>query len=210
MNLIDQIEWLGQATVKFNFHDKIIYIDPYQISQNDKADYIFITHSHYDHLSPDDIKKVVKKDTRFFAPYNCIPKLMDIGYSKIVGIEPGHEEDLDIFKFKAVPAYNIDKVNYHPKNNKWVGYIFEIDGQRIYHAGDTERIPEMKDIECDVAMLPLGQTYTMNSVEEAAASAIDVKAKIAIPIHYGLYEGTEEDAMKFRDLLKDKIEVILK
>ncbi len=209
MNILDQIQWLGQSTVKISVRDILIYVDPYLIAETDKADYIFITHSHYDHLSADDIRKVATKNTRFYAPYNCIPKLMDLGYNKVIGLEPGHKEDLEDFKFEAVPAYNIRKVNFHPRNNKWVGYIFEIDNQRVYHAGDTERIPEMKDLECDVAMLPLGQTYTMNTVEDAAASALDVKAKMAIPIHYGLYEGTNEDALKFKDLLKDKVKVVL-
>lgn len=102
------------------------------------------------------------------------------------------------------------KINYHPKKNKWVGYILTIEDNNVYHAGDTERIPEMKDIVCDIALLPLGQTYTMNSVEDAAEAAIDVKAKIAIPFHYGLYKGTEEDSVKFRKLLKDKVEVVIK
>ncbi|MCK4836639.1 MAG: MBL fold metallo-hydrolase, partial [Candidatus Aminicenantes bacterium] len=96
------------------------------------------------------------------------------------------------------------------KENQWVGYILTIDGIRIYHAGDTERIPEMKNFSCDIALLPLGQTYTMNSVKEAAEAAIDVKAKIAIPIHYGLYEGKTQDAVEFQNILKDKIKVIIK
>ena len=68
----------------------------------------------------------------------------------------------------------------------------------------------MKDFSCDIAMLPLGQTYTMNSVKEATEVAIDIQAKIAIPIHYGLYEGTVEDAKEFKKILKDKVKVIIK
>jgi L-ascorbate metabolism protein UlaG (beta-lactamase superfamily) len=108
-----------------------------------------------------------------------------------------------------VPAYNVVKTNYHPKGNKWVGYILTIDGVKIYHAGDTERIPEMQEFTCDIVMLPLGQTYTMNSVEEAAEATLDVQAKIAIPIHYGMYEGTVEDAKKFQELLKNKVQVVI-
>jgi L-ascorbate metabolism protein UlaG (beta-lactamase superfamily) len=90
-----------------------------------------------------------------------------------------------------------------------VGYIVEIDGVKVYHAGDTERIPEMKNIDCDIALLPLGQTYTMNSVEEAAEAALDTGAEVAIPIHYGMYEGTKEDAEKFKELLDGKMKVVI-
>ena len=210
MELIDRIQWLGQAAVKIETNGITIYIDPYLIRQKDKANYIYITHSHYDHLSPDDIKKVVTKNTRIFAPYDCVPKLIDWGYHHVTGIEPGYSEEFDNFRMEAVHAYNINKTTYHPRGNKWLGYILTIEGQRIYHAGDTERIPEMKDIRCDIALLPIGQTYTMNSVEEAAEAALDVKAKIAIPIHYGLYEGTKEDSLKFKELLSDKVEVLIK
>jgi L-ascorbate metabolism protein UlaG (beta-lactamase superfamily) len=112
-------------------------------------------------------------------------------------------------QIEAVPAYNIVKTNYHPKEKKYVGYIITVEGVRIYHAGDTERIPEMKEFTCDIVLLPLGQTYTMNTVEEAAEAALDVKAKFAIPIHYGMYEGKMEDAIKFAELLKDKIQVVI-
>jgi L-ascorbate metabolism protein UlaG (beta-lactamase superfamily) len=210
MKLIDRIEWLGQAAAKITTGGIKIYIDPYMIKEKDLSNFIFITHSHYDHLSFDDIKKVSNRDTLIYAPYDCIPKLSDAGFTRIRSVAPGDSEDLGEFKFEAVHAYNVKKTSYHPRANKWVGYIFEIEGKRIYHSGDTERIPEMKNIKCDIAMLPLGQTYTMNSVEEAAEAARDVKAKIAIPIHYGLYEGTEEDALKFRELLKDNIEVVIK
>jgi len=210
MDLLDRIEWLGQSTVKISTGDIIIYVDPYLIDHSVKADYVFITHGHYDHLSLDDLKKVCNRETQIFAPYDCIPKLSEAGYSRIRGVTPGENEDLDQFKFETVPAYNVIKTTYHPKGNKWLGYVFVIEGTRIYHAGDTERIPEMKEINCDIALLPLGQTYTMNNVEDAVSSALDVNAKIAIPIHYGLYEGTEEDAFKFKELLKDRVEVIIK
>ena len=210
MELIDRIQWLGQAAVKIETNGITIYIDPYLIKQKDKAGYIFITHSHYDHLSEEDIKKLATKNTQIFAPYDCVPKLIDWGYHNVTGIEPGHKEEFDTFKIETVPAYNIKKTTYHPRGNKWLGYILTIEGQRIYHAGDTELIPEMKDIDCDIALLPLGQTYTMNSVEDAVQAALDVKAKTAIPIHYGLYEGTKDDAAKFRELLKDKVEVNIK
>jgi L-ascorbate metabolism protein UlaG (beta-lactamase superfamily) len=101
------------------------------------------------------------------------------------------------------------KTNYHPKENNWIGYIIDVDGVLVYHAGDTERIPEMRNMIVDIALLPLGQTYTMNSVEEAAEAAIDINPSIAVPIHYGMYEGSVEDALKFKELLAGKVEVVI-
>jgi L-ascorbate metabolism protein UlaG (beta-lactamase superfamily) len=110
-------------------------------------------------------------------------------------------------RIETLPAYNIKKTQFHPRSAGHVGYVLTIDGVRIYHAGDTERIPEMKELNCDIALLPLGQTYTMNSVNEAAQAALDTKAKIAIPMHYDMYEGTPQDAERFKKLLEGKVRV---
>ena len=208
--MVKNIHWLGQAAVKIVAGGKVIYMDPYQISDQDKADIILITHSHRDHLSTNDISKIYKKDTRFIAPKDCEKAIGDLFKTDVTVLEPGMSTKIGDILIEAVPAYNVIKTQYHPKNNRWVGYILTIEGVRIYHAGDTERIPEMKNFTCDIAMLPLGQTYTMNSVEEATEAAMDIKAKIAIPIHYGMYEGTAEDAKKFKKILEDKVKVIIK
>jgi L-ascorbate metabolism protein UlaG (beta-lactamase superfamily) len=208
--MVNNIHWLGQAAVKINAAGKVIYIDPYQIKETDQADIVFITHSHYDHLSVQDIKKIITGESIIVSPVDCQSKLQDLDVAGIRTISPGQSLALDNIIVSAVPAYNVIKANFHPKGNNWVGYVLTIDGVKIYHAGDTERIPEMKNISCDIAMLPLGQTYTMNSVKEAADAAIDVKAQIAIPIHYGLYEGSVEDAEEFRRLLKDRVDVVIK
>ncbi len=209
-DMVKNIHWLGQAAVKINAAGKVIYIDPYQLKNTDQADIVLITHGHNDHLCLADIKKIITGKSIIIAPVDCYTKLQNLNVTEIKTISPGQSLTLDDINISAVPAYNIVKANFHPKSNKWVGYVLTIEGVRIYHAGDTERIPEMKDISCDIAMLPLGQTYTMNSVKEAADAAIDVKARIAIPIHYGLYEGTAEDAEEFKSLLKDKVDVIIK
>jgi L-ascorbate metabolism protein UlaG (beta-lactamase superfamily) len=209
-SMVNNIHWFGQAAVKIAAAGKVIYIDPYQISNEDQADIILITHGHSDHLSPGDIKKIITKNSIIIATDDCMGKLEDLDVREIKSIKPGQSITLDDINISAVPAYNVVKTNFHPKSKNWVGYIITIEGVKIYHAGDTERIPEMKDIECDIAMLPLGQTYTMNSVKEAADAAIDVKARVAIPIHYGLYEGKEDDAKEFNKLLEGKVEVIIK
>lgn len=210
MDMVNNIHWLGQATVKISIPGKTIYIDPYQIKKSDQADIILITHSHSDHLSLDDIAKVSSDQTIFMAPNDCLKQLKNIPAERTIVSEPGLKKQFKDITIEAVPAYNIIKTNFHPKSNRWVGYIITLHGIRIYHAGDTEKIPEMKKFYCDIAMLPLGQTYTMNSVEEAAEAALDVNAGVAIPIHYGLYEGQESDAQKFKELLKNKIKVIIK
>ena len=134
---------------------------------------------------------------------------MEAGYEQIITVSPGDKIEVKGTEITAVPMYNVIKTNYHPRENDWTGYILNVDGVKVYHAGDTERIPEMKGLDCDIVMLPLGQTYTMNSVEEAAAAALDTGADIAIPIHYGMYEGTVEDAARFKELLTGKMQVVI-
>jgi L-ascorbate metabolism protein UlaG (beta-lactamase superfamily) len=208
--MLDKIHWLGQAGVKIEAGDKIIYIDPLQLTKEDQADIVLITHAHDDHLSLADITKIAKPETVFIAPQNCVEKLAGQFKNKVTTLVPGASTEIGAIKIEAVPAYNITKTKFHPKENQWVGYVLTIDGVKIYHAGDTERIPEMQKIACDIALLPLGQTYTMNTVQDAADAAVDVKAKIAIPIHYGMYEGKAEDADAFSKLLKDKVTVVIK
>lgn len=210
MDMVDNIHWLGQATVKISIPGKTIYIDPYQIKKSDQADIILITHSHGDHLSLEDIAKVSSNQTIIMAPNDCLKQLKGITLDKTIVSEPGLKKQFKGIHIEAVPAYNMVKTNFHPKSNRWVGYILTLNGIKIYHAGDTEKIPEMKNFQCDIVLLPLGQTYTMNSVKEAAEAALDVKARVAIPIHYGLYEGQDSDAQEFKELLKNKIKVIIK
>jgi L-ascorbate metabolism protein UlaG (beta-lactamase superfamily) len=209
METIEKITWYGQAAVSIENGEQLIYIDPYQLPAVDKADIILITHSHGDHLSMEDISKIATVETSFVCPHNCKAVLLEAGYEHIFAVSPGDKISIKGTEILAVPMYNIVKANYHPKENLWTGYIVDVDGVKVYHAGDTERIPEMKGLDCDIALLPLGQTYTMNSVEEAAEAALDTGADIAIPIHYGMYEGTKEDALKFIKLLEGKIKVVL-
>ena len=208
--MVEKIHWLGQATVKIEAGDKVIYLDPFKIEKADKADVILITHSHQDHFSPDDLAKVATEKTVFIAPKDCAAAIEAKFKTKVTIAEPGMNTKVGDIQIEAVPAYNVVKPKFHPKENKWVGYVLTIDGVRIYHAGDTERIPEMKNFTCDIALLPLGQTYTMNNVQEAVDAALDVKAKIAIPIHYGLAEGKAEDATEFSKLLQGKVNVLIK
>lgn len=193
---MENIEWLGHASFKI----KDIYIDPYQIESTEPAKIILITHSHFDHCSPQDIQKIATAETTIVAPADCLSKLRQFENStlKIVGLNSSLE--INGIKIETVPAYNIDK-NFHPKANEWFGFIITVDNQRIYHAGDTDLIPEMDNIQADIALLPIGGTYTMN-IKEAAEAAKKVKAKIVIPMHYNTVEGTEANPEELKTLLQ--------
>lgn len=210
MAVSDSLKWLGQSTVKCQVHDKVIYIDPYQIQHQEKADIILITHPHADHLSPADITKLLKPDTLFVVPQSCRENLAQFSANPIITVMPGETCQTGELMIETVPAYNLYKNQFHHKNSQWVGYILTLNNIRVYHTGDTERIPEMKQVHCDIILVPLGQTYTMNSVQEAANAVLDTGASIAIPIHYGLYEGTREDAEKLVKILDNQVTVSIK
>jgi L-ascorbate metabolism protein UlaG (beta-lactamase superfamily) len=188
---MENITWFGHASFSFtDINDnKIYYVDPFDltVSKLEKADLVFITHAHQDHFSPVDLAKIVKYDTVIIAPPDILGKIdRDDALKQIV--EPNKNYEVRGFRFQTIPAYNThpDKLNLHPKANNWVGYIFELNGKKIYHAGDTDFIEEMKslkDLNLDVAMLPTGGKYTME-VEEAAEAANAIAAKITIPMHY--------------------------
>ncbi len=196
------IHWLGHDTFKFE-GETIIYTDPYNIRGKDKADIILITHEHYDHCSEEDIEKLRSKDTIIIATRDSAKKLT--GNLKV--IRPGEKLTVSGVDIEAVPAYNTDK-QFHTKDRGWVGYIFSFNGRRVYIAGDTDYIPEMKHIRADIAILPVSGIYVMTA-EEAVQAALDIKPRIAIPMHYGSVVGSIKDAERFAEGLKGKIEVII-
>ena len=198
--MIDEIHWLGHDTFKIE-GEKVIYTDPFQIKKGDAADIILITHDHRDHCSPEDIKKVQGPETIIVATPDCMEKLS----GDVRTMKPGDRITVKGVEIEAVPAYNTNK-QFHLKESGWVGYIFTMNGQRIYLAGDTDHIPEMKTFDVDIALLPVSGTYVMTA-EEAVLAAIDIKPKIAIPMHYNSIVGTEKDALKFAFELKGKVEV---
>jgi L-ascorbate metabolism protein UlaG (beta-lactamase superfamily) len=201
--VIKNIHWLGHDTFKITA-EKVIYTDPFKIKKKDKADIILITHDHYDHCSPDDIKKLQGTDTIIVATADCAKKLS----GNIKTIKAGDKINVGGIEIEAVPAYNTNK-QFHTKDRGWVGYIFGVGGQRIYIAGDTDYIQEMKTFNnIDIALLPVSGTYVMTA-EEAVKAALDIRPKVAIPMHYGSIVGDENDAKCFADTLKGKIEVVI-
>jgi L-ascorbate metabolism protein UlaG (beta-lactamase superfamily) len=193
--IVKSIGWYGGNSLRIQLAGLIVWIDPVSVSVNEKADIILITHTHGDHYSRGEATRLSGPKTTVLAAFDAV------GYTRV---RPGDARAFGSLKVEAVPAYNIIKATNHPKSSEFCGFIISGDGVRIYDSGDTERIPEMKGITCDIVLLPLGQTYTMSSVEDAVQSVLDVKAKIAIPVHYGMYEGTEKDADAFVAALKEK------
>ncbi len=199
--MIDKITWFGHASVRIK-SEKVIYIDPWKIKDVEKADLILITHSHYDHLSPGDVKKLQKKETVVLATADCLPQLS----GDVRAVKPGDRLTVSGIDVEVVPSYNLKKA-FHPRGNLWVGYIVTVEGNRIYYPGDTDFIPEMKEIRADVVILPVGGTYTMDA-REAAEAVNTIRPKMAIPIHYGDIVGSLQDAEKFKELAKIPVEII--
>ena len=192
------IELLGHASIKI---DKI-YFDPFQLTENyNDAEYIFITHSHYDHFSEEDILKVKSDNTTIIITADLYEKTLSLGFvkDKIIKVEPNKTYNINGLKFSTIPAYNINKP-FHPKENNWVGYLLNYNEKTYYIPGDTDITEESKKVKCDIAFIPVGGTYTTDYKEGAELANI-IKPQVAIPIHYGSIVGTKEDGEKFRELL---------
>ena len=217
MNILGlDIERLAHDCFKLRANRRVIYFDPYAISSHEGADLILITHEHYDHCSVPDLKKIVKRDTIVVAAEECKAKLNDIKgmVGEIVYMTPGRKVAIGEFTIEAVPAYNTNKFKspgqpFHPKGDRKCGYIFMVGGLRLYHAGDTDLIPEMSDFSnIDIAFIPVSGTYVMTP-DEAVKAVAAIGPKITIPMHYGTIVGTEEDVDRFWDKAKDKTKIIV-
>ncbi|MBU0757725.1 MAG: MBL fold metallo-hydrolase [Nanoarchaeota archaeon] len=205
-----KLAWLGHASFRLEYNGKKIFIDPYQLKgQDETADVILITHGHYDHCSISDIAKITGDNTRIITTPDTISKLATkVEKGKSILIKPGDRIKVEEphIEVEAVPAYNIGKA-FHPKENQWVGYIVTVNNVRFYHTGDSDAIPEMKDIKADVVMFPVGGTYTM-SAEEAAEIVNLIRPKIAIPMHWGSIVGQKSDAESFKDRVTCEVRIL--
>ncbi len=202
------IDWLGHSGFKVK-GEKVLYIDPYECNADEKADIILITHSHYDHCSIADVKRISTASTIVVGTPACQSKL---NYERVVMkdfkiVRPGMKLNVLGIGIETIPSYNINK-KFHQKSEENVGYVISFNGKRIYHAGDTDKIPEMANLKnIDVALLPVGGTYTMDAKEAASAADI-IKPGIAVPIHYGKAVGSVQDAQTFKKLCKQKVEIL--
>ena len=200
--MLQNIKWLGHAGFKIT-GEKTIYIDPFKINETEPADIIICTHEHFDHVSHEDIKKIQAGKTVIVTTPDSFSKVS--GNVKTFSV--GQSIVVDGIKIEGVPAYNLNK-NFHPKSNNWIGVVITVNGKRIYHAGDTDNIPEMAALKnIDIALLPVSGTYVMTA-EEAADAANKIMPKIAVPMHYGSIIGTKADAERFRKLCKCKAEIL--
>jgi L-ascorbate metabolism protein UlaG (beta-lactamase superfamily) len=205
-----RVHALTQATVKIEVTGgPVIYIDPFRMTTTPAdADFILITHNHADHQSVADINRVRKASTVFVTSPPGAPALQNaIAGATLHVVTPGQRLTLGGVEIDTVPMYNVSR-NNHPRAMNFVGYVLNVGGVRVYHAGDTERIPEMQQFACDVAMLPLGQTFTMTSVDQAVSAALDLQARVAIPIHWGVAEGTQADVDTFATALRTRMQVV--
>jgi L-ascorbate metabolism protein UlaG (beta-lactamase superfamily) len=197
-----QFERFIQSSFRIKSGDTIIYIDPHRITTGETADLVLITHEHFDHMDPASIKAVEGADTVIVANAPCARHLQGKVKARIVGIEEGQSVTEKGVQIQAVPGYN----NIHRRGSN-VGFLFNLGGLTIYHAGDTGHVPEMTSLgTIDVALLPIGGTYTMDE-QEAAAAVKDIRPKVVVPMHYGYATGG--DPHRFASLVGKTAEVVI-
>ncbi len=209
----DNIEVFKHSSIRITGEGKVIYVDPFELDEpKPDADIVFITHDHYDHFSVGDIRKVSNYDTVIVVPKRLAKKAMkmctcseDAFLARSYVMEPKSFQRIQGLEVSAIAAYNILKP-YHPKINGGLGYIIKIDGKRIYIAGDTDATKEAKAVKCDIALVPIGGTYTMDA-KKAAELVNTINPEIAIPIHYGSIVGTQEDEEAFAKNVNNTIKV---
>ncbi len=208
--MLDNIDVFKQNSIRIKSDVGTIYIDPFKIDdETHDADFILITHDHYDHFSSEDIAKVKKDTTVLVVPEKMEAKAVkESGIKEIETVKPGTYHEIGNLELETIPMYNILKP-FHPKAAGWVGYILKINGKRIYIAGDTDATKEAKEVICDIALVPIGGTYTMDA-KKAAELVNEINPEVAIPTHYGSIVGKLSDAKVFAANVKDTIKVVEK
>lgn len=201
--LLQQLHWIGHDSFRLD-GPPVVYLDPWRLPENSPpGDLILISHEHSDHCSPEDIARIRQDSSIVIANPTAAAKLDP----PVKVMRPGDIAEYSGIGIAAVPAYNTDK-HFHPKAAEHVGYILTIAGEKLYFAGDTDHIPEMKDFACDVALLPVSGTYVMTA-DEAVKAAEVISPEIAIPMHYGSgVVGTLEDALRFQELCSTRVMIL--
>jgi len=195
--MLERVTWFRQAALRWRDDERCIYIDPWGTPTDaPPADLILITHAHHDHFQPGEIERLSKPGTKLVAPHDVAAELRGV----VTPVAPGETHSVGDLRFTTVPAYNTreEALDFHPKANRWVGYVLELGGRSYYHAGDTDHAPELSDVRTDVAFVPIGGHYTMNA-EEAAGLVRAMSPNLAVPMHYGFVVGSPSDADRFRE-----------
>ena len=192
--MLEGFTWFKQAAYRWQGAGLTLYIDPWEVTTDDPADLIVLTHAHFDHYSKPDLERLTSSTTVVVAPKDIAAELS----GNVIAVAPGESLEAAGVHLETVPAYNVveERLEAHPKANGWVGYLLSLGGHTYYHAGDTDHVPELDGLRADVAFLPVGGTYTMTA-DEAAGLARAITPKLAVPMHYGFVVGTQADAGRF-------------
>ena len=195
--MLDRVTWFKQSAMRWSGDGLTVYIDPWGVRPDDTpADLILITHAHRDHFRPEEIERVSTDATKIVAPHDVAAGLA----GSVTAVAPGESHEVAGVRFSTVPAYNVvrDRIDRHPKAKGWVGYVLELGDRRYYHAGDTDRLPELEALTTDVAFLPVGGKATMDA-DEAAGLAKAIAPTVAVPMHFGFLVGDPGAGERFRD-----------
>ena len=210
--LLDSLEWLGHSGFRIRAPGGVVYIDPYRVEDGPPADLILITHGHYDHFSPQDVERLSHDRTWLVGPAAVTER---VG-GRVLSLAPGDVLEDELVRgvhVGAVAAYNTSKRDpegnlFHPREAGWVGYDVTVRGERLYHSGDTDVIPEMDTVAgVDVALLPVSGVYVMTAVE-AAEAARRIQPRVAVPMHWGEHIGTREDADAFAERAPGEVRIL--
>jgi L-ascorbate metabolism protein UlaG (beta-lactamase superfamily) len=206
--MISKIHWLGHDSFRIEGDGLVIYVDPWKLKGGPQADLILITHDHSDHCSPEDVAKVKGPDSTIVTIAAAAAKLS----GQIEVVRPGDKLTVKGVPIEVVPAYNVNKfrspgVPFHPRESQHVGFIFTVEGHRIYHTGDTDVIPEMQSFEVDIALLPVSGIYVMTA-DEAVEAARILNPQLAIPMHVGAGIGGLPDADRFKAKASVPVQVL--
>ncbi len=194
--MIERFTWFKQAAFRWDGDGLVVYIDPWGVTDDVPADVVFLTHAHFDHFVPEEIERIRSGGTKIVAPADVAKELS----GDVTAVAPGDSIEVARIKVQAVPAYNVveGRRDFHPQANRWVGYVLELEGRTYYHAGDTDRLPELETLKADVAFVPIGGTYTMDA-REAGGLVLEMSPLLAVPMHFGFVVGSPRDAEVFRE-----------
>jgi L-ascorbate metabolism protein UlaG (beta-lactamase superfamily) len=197
--MLEPITWFWQSAIRWRDAERTVYIDPCNTPDDaPPGDVILITHAHGDHLRPAEIERLSTASTKLVAPHDVAKELS----GDVTPVAPGESHEVGGVRFTTVPAYNIveHRLEAHPKENRWVGYVLELGGGTYYHAGDTDHVAELDAVRADVTFLPIGGDPFTMAADEAADLAKVISPQVAVPIHFGFAVGSARDGERFREL----------